>query len=293
MRVLIFGVTGMLGQALQEEAKKRNIETVGIARKAADICFDISNDNMIRTTILKVCPDVVINSAAITSLAECEKDPGYAYQINSRPAALIADTCRKKNIYFIQISTDHYYAGDGNIKHNESHKICLLNEYARTKFTAEKFAMTNEQSLVIRTNIVGFRRNVIQPTFVEWVIKTLKDKTPITLYNDFYTSSIDVMQFSKSLFDIINKSPVGILNIASCDVINKETFIRKIATKLGYSLKYAKIGSVNANNSIVRAESLGLDVTQAENILGYSLPTFDKVIDNIITEYSEGKINEI
>lgn len=288
MRILIFGATGMLGQALQREAKARAIETIGVARSGTDICLDIRDENLVSAVISRVKPAIVINAAAITSLAECEKNPGYAYQINSRPAGLIAELCRKNGLYFIQISTDHYYAGDGDAKHKETHNVYLLNEYARTKYAAEMFALTYERSLVVRTNIVGFRGKPNQPTFVEWAIQTLKDQAPITLFNDFYTSSIDVLQFSEALFEVIDKQPVGILNLASRDVANKETFIKKIATKIGYSLAYAKIGSVNDDNIVVRADSLGLDVAKAEVIIGRPLPTLDGVIDHLITEYSEG-----
>jgi len=291
MRILVFGVTGMLGQALQREAKARNIEIIGVARAGADICLDIRNESLVSTTISQLKPEIIINAAAITSLAECEKNPGYAYQVNSRPAGIITQQCRKNGIYFIQISTDHYYIGDKDAKHKESDDVCLLNEYARTKYAAEKFAMTYEQSLIVRTNIVGFRGNLAQPTFMEWIIKKLKERDSITLFNDFNTSSIGVLQFSKALFDVIDKSPLGLLNLASRDVVNKETFIRKIAEKMGYSLSHAKIGSVNANNTILRADSLGLDIVKAEAIIGRRLPTFDEVIDHLINEYSE-EINQ-
>jgi dTDP-4-dehydrorhamnose reductase len=117
MKVLVIGSTGMLGQALMREMKRRGIDVIGIARSGADISCDIVDDQTLSNIILSIKPQIIINSAAMVSLAKCEEKPGYAYLINARSASTIAEISLKTGIYFIQISTDHYYTGDCNIKH--------------------------------------------------------------------------------------------------------------------------------------------------------------------------------
>ncbi len=63
----------------------------------------------------------------------------------------------------MQISTDHYFCGQGDLKHDESAPVTLLNEYARTKYAGEAFALTNPEACVIRTNVVGFRGWEVRP----------------------------------------------------------------------------------------------------------------------------------
>jgi dTDP-4-dehydrorhamnose reductase len=222
-------------------------------------------------------------------LVKCEEKPDSAYLINALPASIIAEMTAKTGIYFIQISTDHFYTGDCNRKHREEDPIRLLNEYARTKYAAEKFALTCPSSLVIRTNIVGFRDKSEVPTFLEWAIQNIEKDAPMTLFGDYFTSSIHVTQFSSSLLDIIEKKYTGVLNIASREVFSKNTFICALAKRMGYTLTNTNIGSVlDLGGELNRAESAGLDVRKAETILGYELPTLDDVITSILEEYEGG-----
>jgi dTDP-4-dehydrorhamnose reductase len=286
MKIMIFGSTGMLGQALLKELRNRKHNVIGIARKNADICFNILNDAELKETLLKIKPDVVINTVAIVNLDECEKNPAHAYLVNARPASILSDMCNKIDAYYIYISTDHYFTGDNNKKHDETYPIIILNEYAKTKYVGEVFTLLNAQSLVIRTNIVGFRNQQNQPTFLEWVINSIKHDHPMMLFKDYFTSSINVTQFSTYLFDLIDKRPTGIINLASKDVRSKKDFIEAIAHGLNLRLSQVTTGSVFNLQGALRAESLGLDVTKAETILQNHLPTFEQVISSIIEDYS-------
>lgn len=285
MSVLVLGSTGLLGQALMKEASRRGINASGVARTNADICLDISDANRLEDIVKENKPEIIINTVAMTSLDECEKHPDRAYITNSRPAAILADLCTGSRIYLVQISTDHYYTGDGSAKHGEQCPVRFVNEYARTKYIAEIFALGCPNSLVVRTNIVGFRNKAGQPTFLEWVLASLRSNSQMTLFEDFYTSSIDVGHFSEALFDLIPQRLGGILNVASSEVANKRQFIEKLAVRLGFSLENTKNGSVRSIKNVARAESLGLDVKKAEALLGYRLPTLDQVIDRLASEY--------
>jgi dTDP-4-dehydrorhamnose reductase len=294
MKIMIFGSTGMLGQALLTETRKRKLNAIGLARKNADICVNIEDDLALIEILSATKPDVVINTVAIVSHDECEKNPANAYLVNARPASILSDICNKIDAYYVHISTDHYFTGDKDKKHDETYPVRILNEYARTKYVGEGFTLLNAESLVVRTNIVGFRNLQNQPTFLEWVLNSIKNDLPMTLFEDYFTSSINVTQFSTYLFDLINKRPRGIVNLSCRDVSSKKEFIEAIAHRLNIHPSRIEIGSVFNLSGVHRAESLGLDVTKAENILSYPLPTFEQVISSIIEDYRKlGEDNEI
>jgi dTDP-4-dehydrorhamnose reductase len=284
-KLLLLGSTGLLGQALLKEIKLRNLSVVGVARSGADVNFDISDDNAVIAFIRNNKFFTIINTCAIVDYRLCEEDKKLAYLVNARPSSILTNLAKETNAYYIFISTDGYYNGDRGLKHKESDGILLLNEYTRTKYCGEFFTLTNPDSLVIRTNIVGFKGRQNQPTFVEWVIDSLKNNIPMTLFNDYYTSSISVTQFSKVLCDLIQKKPSGIINLASSQVSTKAQFIQKLAEKFDFRLNNTKIGSVNMINGPKRADSSGLDVSRAEKILGYSLPNLEEVIAQLKKEY--------
>lgn len=286
-RILIIGSTGLLGQAFVKKAQHKKLAYLGVATNTTP-SVDVTQPETLQAVIESFRPTVVINTAAIVNLAECKANPAKARKINAKPAEYLAQWAEQYEFYNIHISTDHYYTGDGNATHSENAPITLLNEYAASKYAGEQYALTHPNSLVVRTNIVGFRGKVNQPTFVEWAIETLEHQRPLTLFHDFYTSSIDVTHFVGLLFQLLPQRPSGLLNLASSTVTSKQTFVTALAKQLNLNAEYAEIGSVLSPHSLIqRAESLGLDVTRAEALLNQAMPTLDDVITQLVTEYHQ------
>ena len=141
---------------------------------------------------------------------------------------------------------------------------------------------------MVRTNIVGFRGLSGKPTFLEWVLTQLKEKKDFKAFDDFITSSIDVGSFSESLLaPISGPKPLGILNLASSQVASKKEFIEAIAHEFHFSLEKMSTASVKDLSGAKRGESLGLDVSRAESLLGQSLPGLKKVAKNLFFEYTK------
>lgn len=292
MKILVLGSTGLLGQSIVKKYKSINIEVVGVARKNSDFNFDVTDDMALKNAFDIINPDVVINAIAIVDLNYCENNPKDAYMVNARLVQKLVELCRITNAYLVQISTDHYYSNDGEKKHSEVDPIRLVNEYAMTKYIGESFACLYENSLIIRTNIIGFR-NTDRLTFLEWVIDSLTNNKAMTLYNDFYTSSIHTKQLSDCIVELVQNRYNGILNVASSEVFTKEKIICSLAKAMGVEQLSYESCSVNQQMTRVkRANSLGLNVAKAEQILGHKLPTLQDVLISIMNEY-RGKNNEI
>ncbi|MDR0870748.1 MAG: sugar nucleotide-binding protein, partial [Planctomycetaceae bacterium] len=139
-KILVIGSSGMLGQALRREIERRGLPFAGIAKGAVNTGeqdIDITDSAALLAALNQTAPDIIINTAAIVDCNVCENNPGLAYRINARPSSVFADWTKKHNAYYVYISTDHYYTGDGNKQHKETDAVTLLNEYARTKYVGE------------------------------------------------------------------------------------------------------------------------------------------------------------
>ncbi len=286
MKTVIFGATGMLGRALVKEAAGRGISYIACADSGSEVNFDITNDSDLKDFIIQAKPEVLINTCAIVDHKFCDENPGIAYKVNARPSALLAQMASEYKFKYIYISTDGYFNGLKNTPNKEDANIMLLNEYARTKYTGETFTLTCSDALVLRTNIVGFRGDKSKPTFVEWAISALKNMESMILFDDYYTSSISVTQFSKALFDLLTlpNPPKGVLNLASSQISSKKEFIYELAAQFGFKTDNTRTGSVNSLASR-RADSLGLDVSKAQAMLGYKLPDLKAVIAQLKKEF--------
>lgn len=283
-KVLLLGATGMLGQSIGEQLKGEGYEVAGVARHNADYNIDLTIDDELKACVDSFKPDIVINSAADTDIDKCESKG--VFRINGRLPGVLANLCRERDTYFIHISTDHYYTGDGNKKHKETDNVHIINEYARSKYCGELFALTYENALILRTNIVGFRGDRHRKTFVEWAIDEIKKDNMVNLYTDFYTSSMHTADFSKSLSRILaNKRISGIYNLASSQVSNKRDFVCDLSVMLFGSEPKYNADSIKSHGGVMRAESLGLDTGKIENELGYRMPDLSQTLCSIKSEY--------
>lgn len=294
MKILLVGSTGMLGQSLYEKFIQMNIEVITVSRSNSTYNLDLlKHAEVLKDIILDEKPNIVINSAALINIQECENYPDKAYTLNARLVEVIEKGCRQNGCHFIQISTDHYYEEDGKMQHSEFDNITLLNEYAKTKYAGESYALTYENTLVIRTNIVGFRNKKNEKTFIEWVLSSLYTGTTIIGYEDFFTSSIDVYHFADILIELIEQEEKGIINLASSDVMSKYEFIFSFAKMLGKQNFVIK-GKMKDTQGIKRANSLGLDVSKLRNILKKNkIPSSQDVMEKLIEKYKVGAFHEL
>ncbi len=280
--ILVFGATGTLGQALVRVAKNQGQAIKGVARRGADYVGDLTDGKRVAALIDETRPTAVINAAALTDISYCEQNYAAAEQVNAGGVANLVAACRPKGIRFIQVSTDHFYTGDKAKLHKETADVCLVNNYARSKYAGERFALTMDDALVVRTNLTGWR-GWKSPTFIEWAVSSLEKAQPMTLFDDFFTSTIDAVSLADVILRLMGKRDVrGVLNIAAAGVASKRDFVRRLADELKIPLQ-EQPGSVKSL-AVPRAESAGLDVSLCETILGESLPKMEKIIGNLLTQ---------
>jgi dTDP-4-dehydrorhamnose reductase len=286
MAILVFGATGMVGQAIAAEAKRHGRALCGVSRHGPDRVADLERVDGIRPLLEDAAPELVINAAAITDIAACDRDRAAALAVNARAVLAMSEFCRDAKVPLVQVSTDHFFTGDGAKRHSELAPVTFVNEYARTKFLAEGFAGVAPHALIVRTNVTGLRGWPGRPTFAEWALDALERRAPLRLFDDFFTSTIDARSFARALFDLIEGGAAGIVNLASRTVTSKRRFVHTLATVLGIALDWDEPASVESL-AVPRAESLGLDVAKAERLLGYALPDADQVCCNLVSQWVE------
>lgn len=277
MKLLIVGGTGLLGTVVADTARQLGWEVVTSGSRTGDVQTDLRDLDGLANMLDAQAPDVLVNAAALVSLAACEEKPGLAWEVNARPAAVMATWSARHNSRFVQVSTDHFFSGSGFNAHSEEAPVTLVNEYARTKYAAEALAMTNPQSIVVRTTFVGRHATQGRASFFDWILDSLETRSPMTLFADAWFSPIEVRQLARAILELAQSDVTGVMNVAGRDVVSKEQFIRAVARYSGHSLENATIGSV-AGLVPSRGDSLGLDVSRAEDTLGRCLPTLEETV---------------
>ena len=160
MTILITGSTGTLGS----ELKKIFPDSVSPSHKDFDIC----DRNQLDTLFNKEKFDLVIHTAAYTTVRGCEENKELAMKINVEGTKNLVNAILKfsSNTKFVYISTACVFDGhsemyvESSIPHPE-------NFYALTKLLGESEAQRIRDHIIIRTNFVGKKKWLYPGAFTD------------------------------------------------------------------------------------------------------------------------------
>lgn len=246
-KILIFGSQGMLGQEfINYFGNKKEYEVVILDRKTADIsCF-----NIIFKAVKKHKPDIVINCAAIINVDYCENHPTDAWQVNAIGPGIIIKAINQSKLFkttFFQISTSDVFGNIGKNSFKESDYPKPVNVYGWSKLGGEKIIeaeakINNIKYFIIRTS---WLYSQYKDTFVDYVVKSLKDSKNINIIFDQYNTITWTKDFVKACENFIKfnqKYKSGIYHLASIATkkLSKYDIALKIAQILNLNKKYLK-----------------------------------------------------
>ena len=284
--IVVLGSRGMAGQGFYKYFIQRDFDVLGISRGGADINLDLINHyDELEDVFRSFKPAIVINCVALVSLKACQDNPTTSFQVNSLLPRKLSVSAELHGFKLIHISTDHYYLlKHSPVLHSESDPVFLINNYSKSKYLGELGAASYAKSLIIRTNITGFRNDANRPTFIEWLIDSMQKPEPIKLFSDFYTSTIDVTAFCHFVYLLAEQDCSGLFNIASSESISKLQFAALVAKQM--SLDCFKFVESNVSELHPRrASDLGLDCSKVESMLDLNMPSSTDVVRSLVQEY--------
>jgi dTDP-4-dehydrorhamnose reductase len=148
MRVLIFGKDGQVGRELMRLAPRYKLEIIGYNRAQ----LDVTDFKKLKKTVLRVKPDIIINTASYHVVADCEENLEEAFNINVFSAKRLAVLCRDQKIRLVTFSTDKVFDGTKKTPYRENDTAHPLQMYGLTKHAREIASLLyNPDTLVIRT----------------------------------------------------------------------------------------------------------------------------------------------
>src|SRR5687768_1277970 len=115
MKILVTGSNGLLGQKLTELLiKDKAVQLIATASRPSILplpnaefyLLDITNENEVDNIITRVEPDVIINTAAMTQVDQCESQREACWKANVSAVENLIKASRKINAHFIHVSTD-------------------------------------------------------------------------------------------------------------------------------------------------------------------------------------------
>ncbi len=286
MKILILGLSGMLGHKLFSYLQKQNTYELyattttnfeiehpnfKIVNKKNIFFSKTQNIDFFKKKITDIKPDLVINCIAILKESFFYLNPLKFIEINTVLPLQISELSKIFGFRFIHFSTDILYA-DTNKLSCENDKITLEGPYAASKFLGE---VKNNNSLTIRTSIIGHQLNN-KNSLVEWFL-SYRGET-VNGYSNVIYSGLPTTEISKIIHEKIipNVNLKGIINISS-NPISKFELLKKIKKY------YNKKVKINIDNSAISNRSL--DSNLFNNKTGYLAPDWDVLVKEMFNDF--------
>lgn len=192
--------------------------------KGINTCkLDLENEVELEKTLIKIKPDILINTAGMTNVEECELNSIEAFKINSFIPGLLAKLSERLGIYFIHISTDHLFDGSKNFL-TELEPTCPINVYGKSKELGElEVLRNNKDALILRINFFGWGTKY-RKSFSDYIIENLRLNKEIDLFDDVFYTPILITTALSCIEFLIEKRENGIFHIVSNEKITKYDF---------------------------------------------------------------------
>jgi len=291
-RIVITGGTGLLALnwawlmrgtcdvCLFTHSHVPNIE--GVAYKQVSL----DDATLIERALEEFSPDVVIHTAGLTNVDECERSPEKAKLANTDIAINVAKACQRYGTKLVHISTDHLFAGNMPLM-TEDAIPSPLNEYAKTKLNAERGVMAEcDEALVIRTNFYGWGHRD-RASFSDWIINSLRQHQQISVFTDVWFTPILIDHLVATVHGLVNLGLSGIYHVVGDSRIAKYDFSRKVASQFNLDqglIKPTSIGDINLAAS--RPQDMSLSNQLAVKTLGYG---FGNINDGILELFRQSQ----
>lgn len=276
-RVLVLGVSGMLGNAVfRVFAQSDGYSVMGSARSAGVlrllpselreqvVCgVDIENTDSLMRLFTLARPDVVINCVGlIKQLAEAE-DPLAAIPINALLPHRVARLCDVAGARLIHMSTDCVFSGSRGM-YREQDVSDAKDLYGRSKYLGE---VDYPHAVTLRTSIIGHELSSAHG-LVGWF---LAQQGPVKGYARAIFSGLPTVELARVMRDFVVPNPElrGLYHV-SAEPINKFELLKLVAQAYGKSIKITPDEKLEIDRS--------LDSSRFREITGYQPPAWPELV---------------
>lgn len=277
-KVLILGVTGMLGSTVFKELfNNKSYQVWGTVRSANKLtgftkpmyeCLISGIDVLDYDSLIKVLgrikPDVVINCIGLIKQFSFAEDPLLALPINAMFPHRLSKLCSLINARIIHISTDCVFNGQKGM-YTEDDVSDAEDLYGKSKYIGELHDLPHEVTL--RTSIIGHELNSTA-SLVDWF---LSQTTTVKGYRKAIFSGLPTVELARVIMDFVmpNISLCGLYHV-SVDPIDKYSLLNLIADIYGKDIEVVQNEEVRIDRS--------LDSSKFRQATGYIPPSWQELV---------------
>lgn len=294
-RLLITGISGMLGANLALQAQSEGYEVVGwvnsrpLAGAPFQTCtVDFCNQEGLAQAFEAARADALINCAAQANVDVAEKDPALAWRVNAEAAGELARLAKTAEVPMIQISTDAVFDGTkGNYLETDTPNP--QNVYAASKLAGERaVADAYPEAAIARVVFYGWSLTG-RRSLAEFFYNNLSVGQPVGGFTDMFFSPLYAAHLADALLAMLRKRLKGIYHVFAPESLSKYDFGVRLAAEFG--LDASLINPISANAGSLRTPrslNLSMNTDKLQAALGQTLPNLAEGLRALFLDFSSG-----
>lgn len=278
MRVMVLGVTGMLGNAVfRIFGQDARFETLGTLRSASGkkhfppeshnrliANIDVLDQDSLCAVLAQTRPDVVVNCVGLIKQLADAKNPLTALPINAMLPHRLASLCALSGTRLIHVSTDCVFSGRKG-KYRESDLSDAEDLYGKSKYIGE--VHDHPHVITLRTSIIGHELATAH-ALVDWF---LSQEGEVRGYSRAVFSGLPTVELARVMKDFVLPRPElsGLYHVAA-EPIAKLDLLKLVAAEYGKEIV------IRPDDRLVIDRSL--DGSRFEEASGYTAPPWPTLV---------------
>jgi dTDP-4-dehydrorhamnose reductase len=228
MKVAVIGANGQLGSDVVRAYQANGDEVQPLTH--ADM--ELSNVDAVSARLKELAPNVIVNTAAMHHVENCEKEPEKAFAVNGIGARNLASVSRDLGAVLVHVSTDYVFDGDKNAPYEESDAPRPLNVYGNTKLAGEYFVRgTTDKHFVVRTSAI-YGKNPCRAkgglNFVELMLKLARERGEVKVVDSEFVSPTPTSQIADQIVVLTASDHYGLYHATAEGQCSWHAFAKEI-----------------------------------------------------------------
>lgn len=260
MRALIFGATGMLGQALVHQWHVD--EVIGLGSSDADL----RNPDQVGAAVEAAKPDWIVLAAAYTDVDGCEINPTLASSINTQGAVNVAKAAAHFGAKLLFVSTDYVFDGKKTAPYETTDPRNPINAYGRSKADAEhKILSVLPECCIVRTSWLFGPGG---KSFPDTILKLAETRPEIKVVNDQRGSPTYTRDLAEAIVKLCHAEARGIVHCTNSRDCTWFDFATEILRQAG---KTTRVRSTSSDEFVRPAERPKFSVLSPVSLDAYGI----------------------
>ena len=263
----ITGANGLIGNYLVQTAPRFGSQWR--VRALTRSQFDLLDFAAVEREFKRDQPQLVIHSAAVSTIADAQKNPPFAKRVNVEVTKFLAELAADSQ--FIFFSTDIVFDGrKGNYVETDAPNP--LNFYGETKVAAEQVVLKNPKHTVARTSLNGGVSRLGNRGFNEQLRRALQTGQGMKLFTDEFRCPIFAGETARAVWELAEKNCAGLFHVAGAEKLSRFQICQLLLQRWPEIRTKIEPGSAKNFRGPPRALDTTLDISKIQKILSKPLP---------------------